>query len=137
MPDRGGCDWNVHLRGNRNSQPSPKEGANMMTVVTQVTLKPGCEPEWDAAMRERLAAAKGRRGWVGGQLLIPLDGHNRRAVIGTWESRADWEAWHEDERFVESRKRMDGLQEGSSEMSWYEVVTEGRGGGTSSVGPSQ
>ncbi|TQM38118.1 antibiotic biosynthesis monooxygenase family protein [Pseudonocardia cypriaca] len=109
----------------------------MMTVVTQVTLKTGCEPEWDAAMRERLAAARGQRGWVGGQLLIPLDGVNKRAVVGTWESRADWEAWHEDERFLESRKRMDGLQEGRSEMVWYEVVTEGRGAGSSSVGPPQ
>ena len=32
----------------------------MMTVVTQVTLKPGREPEWDSAMRDRLAAAHGR-----------------------------------------------------------------------------
>jgi len=40
-----------------------------MTVVTQVTLKTGCEPEWDAAMRDRLSAAPGRPGWIGGQLL--------------------------------------------------------------------
>jgi heme-degrading monooxygenase HmoA len=109
----------------------------MMTVVTQVTLKQGCEPEWDAAMRERLAAASGRPGWIGGQLLIPLDGHNKRAVIGSWETRADWEAWHEDERFLETRRRMEGLQEGRSEMAWYEVVTEARGTGTSRVGPPQ
>lgn len=98
----------------------------MMTVVTHVTLKAGSEPEWDAAMRDRLSAAHGRPGWVGGQLLIPLDGHNKRAVIGTWESRADWEAWHEDEAFAETRARMDGLQEERGEMAWYEVVTEGR-----------
>ena len=109
----------------------------MMTVVTHVTLKSGCEPEWDAAMRERLAAAGEKPGWVGGQLLIPLDGHNKRAVIGTWESRADWETWHEDERFIETRKRMDGLQEGRSEMAWYEVVVEARGAARSSVGPPQ
>jgi hypothetical protein len=64
--------------------------------------------------------------WIGGQLLIPLDGHNKRTVIGTWASRADWEAWHEDSTFAETRARMDGLQEGRSEMVWYEVVTEGR-----------
>jgi heme-degrading monooxygenase HmoA len=130
------ADWNGRIGGNRK-QPSPEDGAPMMTVVTHVTLKSGCEPEWDAAMRERLAAAKGQRGWVGGQLLIPLDGPSKRAVVGTWESRADWEAWHEDERFLESRKRMDGLQEDRSEMVWYEVVTEGRGAGSSSVGPPQ
>jgi len=98
----------------------------MMTVVTHVRLKTGCEPDWDAAMRERLSAAQGRPGWIGGQLLIPLDGHNKRTVIGTWASRADWEAWHEDSTFAETRARMDGLQEGRSEMVWYEVMTEGR-----------
>jgi hypothetical protein len=55
----------------------------MMTVVTHVRLKTGCEPDWDAAMRERLSAAQERPGWIGGQLLIPLDGHNKRTVIGT------------------------------------------------------
>jgi heme-degrading monooxygenase HmoA len=99
---------------------------HMMTVITQVTLKSGCGPEWDAAMRDRLSAARGRPGWIGGQLAIPLDGSNKRAVIGTWESRADWEAWREDETFTETRKRMDGPQEGRSEMVWYEVVTDAR-----------
>lgn len=100
----------------------------MMTVITEVTLKQGSEPEWDAAVQERLAAARALPGWVGGQLLIPLDGHNKRAIVGTWESRAAWEAWHEDEKFVETRARMDGLQERPGEMAWYEVVTEEREG---------
>jgi hypothetical protein len=50
----------------------------MMTVVTHVTLHEGAEPEWDDAMRQRLDAATGRRGWIGGQL-IPLDGLNERS----------------------------------------------------------
>lgn len=98
----------------------------MMTVITQVKLKQGSEPEWDAAMSERLGAARSRRGWVGGQLLIPLDGMDRRTIVGTWESRADWEAWHEDPAFVETRTQLEGLQEGTPEMAWYEVVTEVR-----------
>jgi heme-degrading monooxygenase HmoA len=98
----------------------------MMTVMTHVTLRPGSEPEWDSAMRDRLAAARGQPGWVGGQLLIPLDGLNRRVIVGTWVTRADWEAWHEDPAFLETRQRMEGLQEGPSEMTWYEVVTEAR-----------
>jgi heme-degrading monooxygenase HmoA len=106
----------------------------MMTVVTQVTLKQGREPEWDAAMRERLSAAQGRPGWVGGQLLIPLDEHNKRTIVGTWQSRADWEAWHEDATFAETRRQMDGLQEGHSEMTWYEVVAEGRAADPATAG---
>jgi heme-degrading monooxygenase HmoA len=96
----------------------------MMTIVSHVTLKEGKEPEWDAAMRERLAAAKGRLGWLGGQLLMPLDAMNKRVIVGTWQSRADWEAWHSDEAFQETRKRMAGLQAGDSEHWWHEVIEE-------------
>ena len=98
----------------------------MMTVVTQVILKQGSEPEWDEAMAERLMAAKQRAGWVGAQLLIPLDGPNRRVIIGTWHTRADWEAWHEDETFLETRRRLEGLQEGPDQTSWYEVIADVR-----------
>ena len=56
----------------------------MMTVITHVTLTPGREPEWDAAMRDRLETARDKEGWVGNQLVIPLDAPNERTVIGTW-----------------------------------------------------
>jgi heme-degrading monooxygenase HmoA len=98
----------------------------MMTIVTQVTLKPGSEPEWDAAVRERLAAARRQPGWIGGQLLMPLNGLNQRVIIGTWETRAAWEAWHQDEAFAETRKRMEGLEAKSSQHSWHEVVLDVR-----------
>ena len=96
----------------------------MMTVITKVTLKEGAEPEWDAAIRRRLEAATGRPGWIRGQLVIPLEALNQRMVIGTWESRAAWEAWHEDDAFKESRERLVGLEEAPSDMSWYEVIAD-------------
>jgi heme-degrading monooxygenase HmoA len=98
----------------------------MMTVITRVKLRPGAEAEWDQAMRERLESTDGKPGWIRGQLLTPEDGRNGRVIVGTWESQANWKAWHEDETFQETRQRMDGLQEGPDEMEWFEVVTEGR-----------
>jgi heme-degrading monooxygenase HmoA len=98
----------------------------MMTVVTQVTLKQGCEPEWDTAMRKRLEAAKKQPGWVSGQLLMPMDGLDRRVVVGTWQTRADWEAWHGDPAFAETRKRLDGLEAKPAEMWWHEVIADAR-----------
>ena len=98
----------------------------MMTVITRVTLTAGTEPEWDEAMRERLKAAHGQPGWIGGQLLIPLEALNHRVIVGTWQTRADWEAWHEDPACVDTRKRMEGLQEGPDQMEWFEVMSEGR-----------
>lgn len=101
----------------------------MMTVITRTVLKVGAEPEWDAAMRERLDAASGRAGWIRGQVLIPLDRLNERLIVGTWNTRADWEAWHADEAFRETRERMEGLEERPSETTWHEVALDQRGHG--------
>jgi heme-degrading monooxygenase HmoA len=97
---------------------------DMMTVITYVTVREGAEPEWDAAMRERLDSARGRAGWLKGQLLIPLDGLNKRVIVGTWRSRGDWEAWHQDPAFEATRTRLEGLQAEPSETAWYEVVVD-------------
>ncbi|MFN8062852.1 MAG: hypothetical protein U0Q12_27115 [Vicinamibacterales bacterium] len=50
----------------------------MMTIITRVKLKQGAEPEWDAAMRERLENAEQREGWISGHLLMPLEGLDER-----------------------------------------------------------
>jgi heme-degrading monooxygenase HmoA len=98
----------------------------MMTVITRVALKEGSEPEWDAVMRERLSAAQDRDGWLGGQLLIPLDALNERIIVGIWETRADWEAWHADAAFQQTRDRLDDLQVEQQETTWHEVLADVR-----------
>lgn len=94
----------------------------MMTVITNLTLRQGSEPEWDAAMRTRLESAGGQMGFLGSQLLAPLDALNRRVVVGTWNTRSDWEAWHNDAAFLASRQLLDRLQEGPGETTWFEVI---------------
>jgi heme-degrading monooxygenase HmoA len=98
----------------------------MMTIVTHVHLNEGAGQEWDAAMRTRLAAARKRAGWVGGQLLRPDDKAARRVIIGTWKTRGDWEAWHHDPRFATTRQRFDALESGAGEHWWHEVVLDVR-----------
>jgi len=98
----------------------------MMTIVTHVHLKEGVGREWDPAMRTRLSAAKKRPDWVGGQLLRPSDKPDRRAIVGTWRTRADWEAWHQDPQFAETCRRLDGLENGPAEHWWREVVLDVR-----------
>ena len=58
--------------------------------------------------------------------LIPTPGPGDPVIIGTWETRAHWEAWHEDPAFTETRERLEGLQAEPSEMRWYEVISEQR-----------
>ena len=98
----------------------------MMTIVTHVHLKEGAGPDWDAAIRTRLAAAKRRSGWVGGQLLRQADKPDRRVIVGTWIRQADWEAWHHDPQFAETRKRLDGLESAPAEHWWHDVVLDVR-----------
>jgi heme-degrading monooxygenase HmoA len=82
----------------------------MMTIVTHVHLRQGAGPDWDAAMRTRLSAARKASGWIGGQLLRPAEKPDRRVIVGTWRTRADWEAWHHDPQFTETRQRLEGLE---------------------------
>jgi heme-degrading monooxygenase HmoA len=98
----------------------------MMTIITHIHLKEGAEREWDTAMRARLSAAKKRPGWVGGQLLRSTDNRDRRVLVGTWRTRADWEAWHQDPQFAETRRRLDGLEDQPAEHWWHEVVLDVR-----------
>ena len=95
-----------------------------MTVVTHVPLKPGSEDEWDSLMLERMHAARKHAGWVGGQLLRPLDKPHDRVIVGTWESRDAWEAWHRDPTFRETRSRLDGLEARPAQEWWHEVLEE-------------
>ncbi len=96
----------------------------MMTIVTHAHLNEGAGRDWDAAMRTRLSAAKKRPGWVGGQLLRPTDKPDRRVIVGTWRTRADWEAWHHDPQFTETRQRLDRLESGPAEHWWHDVVLD-------------
>ena len=98
----------------------------MMTVVTHVHLREGAGRDWDAAMRTRLSAAKKASGWVGGQLLRPADKPDRRVIVGTWRTRGNWEAWHRDPRFAETRQRLDGLESTRAEHWWHDVVLDVR-----------
>ena len=94
----------------------------MMTIVSHVELKPGNEAEWDRAMHERLRAAEGRDGWVAGQLLRPIDKPHDRVIVGTWQSRQHWEAWHRDPAFEKTRQRLEGLEAGPPQEWWHEVL---------------
>jgi heme-degrading monooxygenase HmoA len=96
----------------------------MMTIVTHVHLKEGAARDWDAVMRTRLSAARKRPGWVGGQLLRPDDKPATRVIVGTWRTRADWEGWHHDPQFAETRRRLDGLESAPAEHWWHDVVLD-------------
>jgi heme-degrading monooxygenase HmoA len=43
-------------------------------------------------MRTRLSAARKASGSVGRQLLRPADKPDK-VIVGTWKTRANWEAW--------------------------------------------
>jgi heme-degrading monooxygenase HmoA len=60
------------------------------------------------------------------QLCIPAEAPNERVVIDTWETRADWEAWHATEVFEKTRAQMEGAESEDRREWWHEVVLEQR-----------
>jgi heme-degrading monooxygenase HmoA len=98
----------------------------MMTVVTTTRLRPGAERDWDSVVRERFESAHGRPGWVSGQLLTPEDEEHTRVIVGTWRSREDWAAWHEDPAFLDQRNRLTELEAEPSTTAWFGVVADAR-----------
>jgi heme-degrading monooxygenase HmoA len=101
----------------------------MMTVLTTSKLRPGGEEEWDAAMRERFESARSTPGWVSGQLLTPEDDPLSRVIAGTWDSREDWMAWHDDPAFLEKRTLLERLESAPNVTRWFSVVADARAGG--------
>lgn len=98
----------------------------MMTVITRVTLEQGTEPDWDAAMKDRMGTAESVEGWVAGQILIPLEALNERVIVGVWETRAAWEAWHNDPTFRETRERLSRIGADEGDTTWHEAVYDVR-----------
>ena len=78
-----------------------------VTVITHHVLRDDTAArEWDAAMYERLSAARSQPGWIGGQLLRAVNDRMLRTIVGTWESRDAWETWHGEDAFRETRERL-------------------------------
>jgi quinol monooxygenase YgiN len=96
----------------------------MMTVVTTMKLHPDSENEWDRLIRDRFRSAHAREGWISGQLLAPDDAPHTRVIVGTWRSRDDWEAWHQDPAFLATRARLDELQPEAQQTLWYDVLED-------------
>jgi heme-degrading monooxygenase HmoA len=101
----------------------------MMTVLTTSRLNSGGEAEWDAAMRERFEAAQRMPGWVSGQLLTPEDDPLSRVIVGTWNGRDDWLAWHDDPAFLEKRTVLERLESEPNVTRWFAVVADARASG--------
>lgn len=104
----------------------------MVSIVTNVRLREGSEHDWDAAMRKRMAAAARQPGWIGGQVLggdgdkPDAGGFARRIIVGTWQTRDDWQKWHEDPAFMTTRAALDQMTAEPEQHAWYHVLVDVR-----------
>jgi heme-degrading monooxygenase HmoA len=96
----------------------------MMTIITETAISPGQEPKWDSAFQQRMETVRNQPGFVTVQLLIPVDEPNHRIVMGTWQTRADWEAWHNADEFRQTREQMDEVEQSKTDQRWFEVVNQ-------------
>jgi heme-degrading monooxygenase HmoA len=95
----------------------------MFTVITETTLKPGQEEDWDRAFQERITEASRQPGWLGVNLLIPTEDMNKRVVVGTWQSQGDWDRWHQTDAFQKSRPTLAAATKDDGQPHWYNVDT--------------
>lgn len=98
----------------------------MVTVVTRVRIKDGRQGEWDEVFAKRIQAAREQEGFEFVQLCRPEDAPRERVIVGTWQTHGDWEKWHEDPAFLETRKELEEIDEESARSQWFEVVGEER-----------
>jgi heme-degrading monooxygenase HmoA len=95
----------------------------MMTVVTESTIQPGSEAQWDAAFEERLQSVKEQPGWLALQVLIPEAEPQKRLIVGTWESRDAWARWHATDPFRQTRQQLDQLETDDGRERWFTVAS--------------
>jgi heme-degrading monooxygenase HmoA len=109
-----------------NSSPEERftrRRAAMFTVITETTLKPGQEEDWDRAFQERITEASRQPGWLGVNLLIPTEDMNKRVVVGTWRSQGDWDRWHATDAFKQARPKLAAATKDDGQPRWYNVDT--------------
>ncbi|HET8756271.1 MAG TPA: antibiotic biosynthesis monooxygenase [Solirubrobacteraceae bacterium] len=97
----------------------------MEAVITRVVLNGGAEAEWEATMRDRMKAAEASAGWIGGALLAPEGDGGARVIVGLWETREDWQRWHDDPAFRETAERLRGLESDAGTATWHDAVYAG------------
>jgi heme-degrading monooxygenase HmoA len=96
----------------------------MMTVITETTVRPGREDDWDRAYHERATDARRQEGWIDLHLLIPVGDPRNRVVVGTWTDRDAWQRWHATEVFRSTREALDEATERHGDDRWFQVAEE-------------
>jgi heme-degrading monooxygenase HmoA len=97
----------------------------MESVITRVVVNEGAESDWEAVMRDRMTAAESFPGWIGGSILAPEEDRSARLILGLWETRADWQRWHDAPAFRETADRLQGLERDTGTPTWHDVAYAG------------
>ena len=74
-----------------------------------------------------VAAARERQGFVFVQLCRTDGDAGERVIVGCWERDEDWESWHNDPEFVETRNELEhAAADGTGDTERFEVLLERR-----------
>ncbi len=103
---------------------SDDERSAMKTVITRIKVQQGQETAWDDAFRSRVEAAKKQEGFVAAHVCVPVEAPDERLVIGTWETETAWRAWHDDDAFRATRRRLEQIDEESGTPRWHDVLLD-------------
>lgn len=58
------------------------------------------------------------------RFLIPVDGPQKRTVVGIRQDREFWKRWHTTESFQHTHHQLNGVSTDDGNERWYKVVVE-------------
>jgi heme-degrading monooxygenase HmoA len=109
-----------------------KEGVMPVRVLITRNFRKGNLFEPNRLLMELRSLAALQKGYISGETLINADSPGEVLVISSWDSRHDWEGWHENpkrkqlaaelEKFLESPEQVEYYLVGKKLAEWVDMA---------------
>ncbi len=91
----------------------------LVKVFIKRRIKSGKEMEVFSLLKKLRFNAMNQKGYISGESLVGAEDAQTVMVIGTWQSREDWDAWKGDEKRKELDAKLEELQESPTEYESF------------------
>jgi heme-degrading monooxygenase HmoA len=104
------------------------KGVYMITAMNRIFVHPDHMEAFETNFRNRAGLVDQMPGFIGNQLLRPVNNGDPYIVLTFWEARADFDAWVRSDAFVKGHARSGTLPKetftGPSKVELHEVILD-------------